>query len=415
MRAIYIVGAIATAFLLTELFLGARTSNWDFLDDSIYMEASAKILDHQACVISGTLLTVCNYEHPPLVKVLEAISLYAFGWVVPSSTVSNAVSVGDLPNLSSSFFWFLSFRFFQIAMGTLSIPLTYIIAFKISKNRTPAVLAAALLALEPMYAFFARTAYLDVPMIFFALCAYAVYFSAVRLGPINEYLLAGAFLALSVLSKETGVVFLLPLILYHLAFREGGWKSKTREALTIAVASAVIFALGLQLYDSFTATPFSSFLDQLEYMFAFSNSMACKGFCSYPPNPLDWFLFFTKPYWLGGFSNNVFLLWLVLAWVPLGCFMLWRSRRERVTPEGRLFVFSLLLFASTLLENELIYLDRGILVWYYLTIVPSLAFGGAYLLTRPQIPRWAKFFIFGLLLAGYFWAYLIGPSLLAYE
>ena len=126
------VGAIAIAFLLSELLLGARTSNWDFLDDAIYMQASVMILDHQGCIATGTLLTACNYEHPPLVKILEAISLYVFGWVVPGSAVSNAASIGDLPNLSSSFLWFLSFRFFQIAMGTLSIPLTYVIAIKIS-------------------------------------------------------------------------------------------------------------------------------------------------------------------------------------------------------------------------------------------------------------------------------------------
>ena len=150
-------------------------------------------------------------------------------------------------------------------------------------------------------------------------------------------------------------------------------------------------------------------------MFAFSGSMACRGLCSYHPDPLDWFFFFTRPYWLGGFSNNVFLLWLVLAWIPLGIAQLWRSRGRAVTPEGRLFVFSLLLFASTLLENVLIYLNRGVLVWYYLTVVPSLAFGGAYLLTRQQIPRWARVLAFILLVAGYVWAYQIGPSLLAYD
>jgi 4-amino-4-deoxy-L-arabinose transferase-like glycosyltransferase len=255
-----------------------------------------------------------------------------FGWVAPGGAIKSAASSGDLPELSSSFPWFLSFRFFQIAMGTLSIPITYVIAIRISKNTTLAVLAAALLALEPMYAFFARTAYLDVPMIFFALSAYAIYFSAVRLGPVNEYALSGSFLALSALSKETGVVFLAPLLLYHLAFRDAGWKSRMGEALMILLGSVVVFVIGLQLYDSFGATPFSSFLGQLQYMLAFSNSMACKGFCSYPPNPLDWFFFFTRPYWLGGFSNNVFLLWLVLAWIPLGGLVLWRSRREDVTP-----------------------------------------------------------------------------------
>ena len=233
MRGAYIVGALVVVFLFMELALGAHASNWDFLDDAIYIQASVKILDHQSCSISGFIPTVCNYEHPPLVKVLEAISLYAFGWVVPRSMVSNPTLAGDLPNLSSSILWFISFRFFQIVMGALSIPLTYVIAIKISKNAKLALLAAILLVLEPMYAFFARTAYLDVPMIFLALCAYAVYFSSFRLGPLNEYLLAGALLALSMLSKETGVVFLLPLLLYHFVFREVSWGPRIKEALMI--------------------------------------------------------------------------------------------------------------------------------------------------------------------------------------
>jgi hypothetical protein len=34
-------------------------------------------------------------------------------------------------------------------------------------------------------------------------------------------------------------------------------------------------------------------------------------------------------------------------------------------------------------------------------MVPSLAFAGAYLLARQQLPRWAKVVIFGLLMVGY--------------
>jgi 4-amino-4-deoxy-L-arabinose transferase-like glycosyltransferase len=415
MRGTYLVAALALGFILTELALGARASNWDFLDESIYMEASAKILEGQGCGLNGLLPVVCNYEHPPLVKVLEAISLYAFGWVVPRSTISSPTFSADLPNLSSSFLWFISFRFFQIVMGALSIPLTYVIAIKISKNARLALLAAFLLVLEPMYAFFARTAYLDIPMIFFALCAYAVYFGAVRLGPVSEFWSAGVLVGLSVLSKETGVVFIVPLLLYHVALRGSAWRSKIKEVLAMISGSAAAFVTGLQLFDSFAKTPFTTSVSHLEYMFAVSDSIACRGICNFPPSPADWFLFFTQSYWFGGLSNNPFLLWLVLVWIPLGLILLWRSRRAEISPETRLFVFALLLFASTFLENELIYLDRGVLDWYYLTMVPSLAFGGAYLLTRGQVPRWARVVVIALLVVGYFWAYQIGPNLLVYD
>lgn len=62
-------------------------------------------------------------------------------------------------------------------MGALSVPLLYAIAYRISYDRVAALIGASFLALEPAYLFFSRTAYLDIPMIFFALCAFAVYFS----------------------------------------------------------------------------------------------------------------------------------------------------------------------------------------------------------------------------------------------
>jgi Dolichyl-phosphate-mannose-protein mannosyltransferase len=415
MRPAYAVAALAASFVCMELVLGRLISNWDFLDDSIYMQASLKILEHQGCSLTGPYLTVCNYEHTPLVKVLEAISLVTFGWVVPRSTLTSPGVAGDLPNLSSSILWFLSFRFFQIVMGALSIPLIYSIAVKISGNARLALLAAAILLLEPMFTFFSRTAFLDIPMIFFALCAYAVYFGSFRLGPLSENALAGVFFALSFLSKESGVIFIVPLLAYHFAFRETGWQSSIKEALTTIVAAVVVAIVGLQLYDSLAATPFTTFVQQLDYMVEFSNSLACKGLCYFPPSPLDWFFSYRQNFYFDGFGNNLFLLWLVLGWIPMGAFLVIRERRHRATPENRLFIFALLLFVSTFLENELIYLYRGILPWYYLTIVPSLSLGGAYLLTRSQIPRWVRASVFALIIVGCLWAYLIGSSLLAYE
>jgi hypothetical protein len=67
------------------------------------------------------------------------------------------------------------------------------------------------------------------------------------------------------------------------------------------------------------------------------------------------------------------------------------------------------------LENELIYLYRGVLPWYYLTSVPSLALGGAYLLTRQEISRWGRAGIFVLIVTGFIWVYLFFPNLLSYE
>jgi hypothetical protein len=48
-------------------------------------------------------------------------------------------------------------------------------------------------------------------------------------------------------------------------------------------------------------------------------------------------------------------------------------------------------------------------------MVPSLALGGAYLLTLQEIPRWGRVAVFGLIMTGFIWAYLFFPNLLSFE
>ena len=428
-------------FLASNLFLAFDNSNWNFIDESSYIPASIALLNGESCSIANATIptpTVCNYEHPPLVKVLEAVSLYAFGWVVPksayphpevlfnsSSSSSGVLEVISYPSrflgdISSSPLWFLSFRFFQLLMGTLSLVLVYVIAHRISGNARLAMLSSLLLLIEPLYAFFSRTAYLDVPMVFFALCAYAVFFSSFRLGPINEYWLTGALFGLSVLSKEPGIVFLFPLGAYHIVFvaGKGARKRATMEIAKVFVGMVAVSVAGLQIYDTFARTPFPTFLDHIAYIAAYSTSFICKGTCSRGLGPFAWFAFFVPNSSSISLSGNQVLLWLVFLWIPLGLHSIWKSSRRGLvsSPDDRLFAFASLFFGSTFVEDALFYAGgRTIWVWYFVAEIPSLALGGAYLLTRNVIPNWARVAIVSLLLIGCLLAYAIGPNLLKFD
>jgi len=295
------------------------------------------------------------------------------------------------------------------------------VALKISGNTRLALLSSLLFFLEPLYAFFSRTAYPDIPMIFFALSAYAVFFSSYRLGPVDAYWLTGALLGLSVLSSESGIVFLFPLVVFHIAFGEtGNRRSREKEIATVAAVEVAVSAVGLQLYDTIARTPFPTFLNQTAYMFnklhLYPGSYGCTGPCSPGAGPFAWFAFFLPNLSTIGLSGNSVLLWLVLLWVPLGFISVLRLNGSRVGTENRLFIFAALLFGSTFLQDVLLYLDGQMTwVWHFLPVVPSLALGGAYLLTRKDVPNWTRTVLLALLIIGYFSAYIIGPTLLKFD
>ena len=433
-----LVWLLVVTFLVISLFLAFDNTNWTFIDESTYIRSTISIVNGRTCNVANTTLadpTVCNYEHPPLVKLLEAVSLYTFGWGVPKSSYLRPPEVlqntssptgtlvvisypsGFLGDVSSSPLWFLSFRFFQLVMGALSLVLIYVVALRISGNERLALMSSLLLLLEPLYAFFSRTAYLDIPMVFFALCAYAVFFSSFRLGPINRYWLTGALLGLSALSKESGIVFIVPLVVYHLVFdRTGGRRSTLREIGTILAGEILVTATGLQLYDTLARTPFPTFLNQIQYIASYSSAFICTGTCSRGLGPFAWFTFFLPNYPSMSLSGNQVLLWLIFIWIPLGFYAFWKSRGRQASADDRLFFFAALLFISTFLEDVSFYIaGRTTWIWYFLTVVPSLALGAAYLVTRRELPSWTRILIVGLVFVGCFSAYAIGPNLLKFD
>ncbi|MDA4122742.1 MAG: glycosyltransferase family 39 protein [Thaumarchaeota archaeon] len=406
---------LAVLSMASNLALAVHGTAFDFLDEQTYMGAALQLVHGQSCtIVALPFSTPCNYEHPPLVKVLEALSYYIFGWAAPGQAVGSVyeVPLGSIAQILASF---LSFRFFQIVMGALSVGLVYLIALGVSGNRKLALFSSALLLLDPLFAFFSRTAYLDVPMVFFALCAYAVYFRAYRLGPLNQYWVSGSLLALSFLSKETGLIFVPPLIVYHLLFRGAAWKVRLSEALELIASCIIVIAAGLQLFDTLARAPFPTFLDNLSYMVSFSQSISCGVHCYANFLPGPWYLFLTSIYWMVDLSNNPVLLGLILLWIPFGAWALLR-RGKKVGPEDRLFALAALLFFTTFTANLIIYLGgRIVWIWYLLPLIPALSLGGGYLLTRKEIPRFARVAIFVAVVAGYLWAYTVGPNLLIYD
>jgi 4-amino-4-deoxy-L-arabinose transferase-like glycosyltransferase len=433
LKAKTLVLGLVVIFVLVNMGLATFGTDFSFMDEQVYETASLQILHNQSCsIVYIGFATPCNYEHTPLVKIFEATSAYAFGWAAPGypGYLTPPVSAANDP--IEFFAAFLSFRFFQLVMGALSLVLVYYIAKSISKNEKLALVASILLFLDPLYSFFSRSAYLDIPMVFFGLCAFALYFGSKEPLGLKRYLATGALLALSVLCKETGIIFIFPLVGYHFLFREDRLWTKLKEMGTVLVAEFLVFASGLQAYDTLASTPFPTFVSQISYMIRFAGSIACGSRC-YVGQPQSSLYFFPIGNYVSELlSNNQVLLWLLFVWIPFGFASILAATRKvemnRAAPaaggrkrmiidaEDRLFVFAALFFFSTFLENELIYLGgRIVWIWYLLPVIPSLALGGAYLLTRPSIHLLVRLGLFILIILGYYLAYVMGPNLLSYD
>src|SRR5208283_3283626 len=135
---------------------------YSFVDDLTYISAAFRMIEHFQCPpVAGN---VCNYEHPPLSKLLMALGFEIFG---KYSTVGSAA--GTTANQFGG-------RFFQMLMGSFSAPVVYLIVSKVTGNWKTSFLAAVFMLVDPLYFTLASTAILDDAMAFFALLAILTYF-----------------------------------------------------------------------------------------------------------------------------------------------------------------------------------------------------------------------------------------------
>ncbi|MGD0319473.1 MAG: phospholipid carrier-dependent glycosyltransferase, partial [Nitrososphaerales archaeon] len=196
---------------LPACFDGQKDVNGCIMDESYYVPAAETLLRGTQC---GPAVPNCNTEHPFLSKALIAAGIAAFGDNAPG--------------------W----RILNVLLGTFSLPLVFVLVLELSKSRTASYLSAALLALDVMFFSNSSAALLDVPMVFFALLAFVLYFYKVRFWKLDSFTLSGILLGLATLSKETAIFLLATLATYHLVAGEGGKKLRIICAAEIVIVTA---------------------------------------------------------------------------------------------------------------------------------------------------------------------------------
>jgi 4-amino-4-deoxy-L-arabinose transferase-like glycosyltransferase len=419
-----ILGLAAVVFAL-HIYVASFQYYYGMVDDVTYLNAAIHILERATCPLA--VGNACNYEHPPLTKMFEALGFAIFGRV---ATFGPAAGVG-----ANQF----GGRIFQMVMQSLSAPVVYLVVNKMSGNWKMAFVAALFMLVDPLYFSLSTTAALDSPMVFFAILALVPLAYGMGIGRVDGYLLTGGILGLSLLCKESALFIVLAVVSYILVLGDLGWKTRLLGCVKLLLAAAIVFCVGLEIYVAIF-TNFPSFLSEITLMASFhvsagpgqltylteaSNCNLYVGLCpdnrSLLPhflysglplapvisgncfacwsatNPLDWLTYFPPVV----FSQSIMmvanypLVWMCFAWVPFG---LVKLRSLRVAQEGKVLILAGSIFIWNLASNIVIFsvFGRAVFEWYFLPAVPAMAMGGAYLVTLSWLPRWARY---GLIVA----------------
>lgn len=195
------------ALHLFALSFPSDTSNGNgrVFDESFYVPASLDLLHGVAS----------NLEHPFFGKVWGVLGISIFG--------------------DNFFGW----RIFYAAIGTIAVWLLYELARQfLSKEK--ALFAASLLAFENMFFIHTSLLLLDGPPVLFALAGFLGYFK-------KRYYLSALAFGLCILSKESGVFFLLALLLYHVW---ANWKNIRIPGRPLAFRKILVFGIILSLVVS---------------------------------------------------------------------------------------------------------------------------------------------------------------------
>ena len=416
-RALLLLTSLTVVFLVVRMIVASNEPSYSFVDDLTYVSSAIHLVLGEQCAAKAG--NPCNYEHPPLAKLLMAAGFEIFG---RTQTFGANVGVGINQ---------LGGRIFQIIMASFMAPITYLVVNRMSGNWKMAFLSGLFVLVDPLLFSLSLTAGLDVAMVFFGELALLPYAYGSKFGALNSFYLTGFALGLSLLSKEAAIPIILAVLSYNLLFGSGNPRERIRSSAQILLGTAAVFIVGLQIFDS-AFTPFPTFLNQIEAMVSFhlgagsaqiafltkgANCTLYTGLCptnrSLVPhflysglplslvqntactscwagtNPLDW-LTYVPPV---AFPTSLLLVvnyplvWMAFGWVPLGVL---KSVRGKIDSDARPLMLAALIFLWNLASNILIFsaLDRAVFEWYILPAVPAFAIGGAYLLTRPRTPKW---------------------------
>jgi 4-amino-4-deoxy-L-arabinose transferase-like glycosyltransferase len=405
--AIIFVAILTTGIFIAHLYTIYEPNEHSIMDETYYVPSAATFVNGTHCRPYGES---CNIEHPFLSKAIIGAGIVAFG-----------------PN---GFGW----RIGNVIVGTFTVPLLFILAWRLTQNKRLAYVSTLLLSFDTMYFVHSGAALIDIQQVFFALVAFVIYFSDFTVWKFDRYILAGIVLGLAGLSKETGVFLAAALVTYHLLF---GSESRFKKILTSAemlLLALLVVIIGLQIYDSLlTGGAIPTFVDHLKFMLSYGSSLIGPGWTdrvfNTPITPLNWLTFYSPIEYfattvtvctnlvngncLSSYSyvgigyygvTNMLETWMTFFWAPLVGVEIYRGAKAKkhaeqvaAAPEigplqpprdNKLAGLALIWFAWSYLPYLAIFAyGRVTYPFYMVPAVPPISLGCAYFVTRDWFPR----------------------------
>jgi dolichyl-phosphate-mannose--protein O-mannosyl transferase len=176
-------------------------------DESYYVPASLDLIQGKAS----------NLEHPFLGKAWTALSILAFGNT-----------------------WF-AWRIPAVIFGLLTVIVFYRLA-RLFLDERQSLTAAAFLSFDNIFFTHSSLFLLEVPALFFGILGFYLYFK-------KQFVWSAVALAVSTLSKEWGIIFLLAIAIYHTSHYRVLNSSNLRMAGKFLFIYFTVFSLALWAYD----------------------------------------------------------------------------------------------------------------------------------------------------------------------
>ena len=297
-----------------QCFDNQKYVNGCVMDEIYYVPAAQTLLSGEKC---GPYIDNCNLEHPFLSKAIIAAGIAIFG--------------------DNDFGW----RFFEVVLGTASIPVLFAICWSVTKDSQLSIFAAYLLAFETLFFVHSSIAVIDIQEIFFALLAFMVYLADIRIWKLDRITLSAILLGLSALSKETAIFMVATLVVYNMFLGTGDKNARVLSSLRMAIIVGVVFIAGLQLYVTlFGNSSTTTFIDDIRYILSYGASLkmtpTSQGWIDTafgtPITPLNWMTYYsaigyfvTRVTITGSYTyvalgywgiTNFFEVWMTYIWAP---------------------------------------------------------------------------------------------------
>ena len=407
-------GQLSVSYQYLNCYDTTKNVDGCVMDEVYYVPAAQTLLSGEKC---APYADNCNLEHPFLSKAFIAAGIAIFG--------------------NDAFGW----RIFEVLLGTFSVPLLFGICLAVTKNQRLSLYAAFLLAFETLFFVHSSIAVIDVSAIFFGLLGFLFYFAKVRWWKLDTIALTAVAFGLSALSKETALMLLIVLLVYHLFFGEGSRPRRIFSSMELVLSIFLVFAIGLQVYDSlFGAGGATYFIGQMDFILRYGASLtltpSSQGWIdaifNTPITPWNWITYYSP---IGYLVTNVkvtagataysfvavgyygitdqFEVWLVYLWGAYVVY-LWRKTKgtlfasESDEKDFRLARLALVWFLVVFFAYvALFYYGRITYPYYFIQAVPALAIGAAYFLTRSWFPRPIAYIVLGGVL---FWFFIFYPD-----